>query len=107
MSSGTSYKAQYVTVKQNLSFAKSILNKQIRLIEKFPDFNNLEVNLTEIDGTQDLKSIKNRYLSKVKIINDFLSISHNLTKKEKLDFCIIQRYYMKLYLKQFSHNILK
>ncbi|MFX1315692.1 MAG: hypothetical protein ACFE9T_07500 [Promethearchaeota archaeon] len=76
---------------------------KIRLDQSF-NFANIELqkNNLILQNREIFKSeeIHNDYFEMVKKIHSILSNNSNLTNKMKFDFCISQRSFMKLYLKE-------
>ncbi|MFX1591429.1 MAG: hypothetical protein ACFFCL_01930 [Promethearchaeota archaeon] len=53
---------------------------------------------------QPYREVLDDHLDMIQKIDFILKNSHDLTQKQKYDYCITQRFYMKLYLKGISNR---
>ena len=101
MSSGITYKALDVTVKKILVDLKNNWEKKNDL-QKI-DFDNIfKKNLHEMIKLNNIDPNKDNCFEIIRKINFFLSETPHLSNQQKLDYCNIERYFMKLYLKEFT-----
>jgi len=103
MSSGTTYKTLDVTVKKVLVDLKNNWEK-IDEFKKFDINQEFEEKLSNLVKVNTLEPKKDECFKIVRNINYFLSKTQQLTNQQKLDYCNIERYFMKLYLKEFIKN---
>jgi len=88
-----------------LSSGKADTNYTMEILEKLesydfsrgPVFEKLDVNSIS-DRYYDKKLTK--FYGKIINIHFFLSNNKELTNNQKLDYCTIERYFMKLYLRE-------
>jgi len=88
-----------------LSSGKADTNYTIEILEKLEPY---DFSRGPVFEKLDISSISNTYYDKKltkfygKIINVhfFLSNNKELTNNQKLDYCTIERYFMKLYLRE-------
>jgi len=88
-----------------LSSGKADTNYTIEILEKLEPY---DFSRGPVFEKLDISSISNTYYDKkltkfyTKIINVhfFLSNNKDLTNNQKLDYCTIERYFMKLYLRE-------
>jgi hypothetical protein len=89
-----------------LSDLMSILFKYKNNKDSFKYISNL-INVSLISDKRHLSynntsnNFKEKYLLILKIIRSFLLNQQNLTNHQKSEYCSIERYFMKLYLKEF------
>jgi len=101
MSSGTTYKALDVTIKKVLVDLKNNWEKE-------DAFQNIDIdhifntNLPDLIKLNNLEPNKENCFEIIKKLNLFLSKTQHLSNQQKLDYCKIERYFMKLYLKEFT-----
>ena len=103
MSSGTTYKALDVTVKKILVDLKNNWEKKDEFqkidIEQF-----FKTNIHDMIKLNNIEPNKENCFEIIRKINYFLSKTQHLSNQQKLDYCNIERYFMKLYLKEFTKN---
>ena len=88
-----------------MSSGKADTNYTMKILEKLESY---DFSRGPIFEKLDINSISNTYYDKKltkfygKIINIhfFLSNNKELTNNQKLDYCTIERYFMKLYLRE-------
>lgn len=88
-----------------MSSGKADTNYAMEILEKLesydfssgPVFEKLDIN--SISTTYYDKKIT-KFYSKIINIHFFLSNNKELTNNQKLDYCTIERYFMKLYLRE-------
>ncbi len=64
---------------------------------------NVLVNTSQ-DKDKEIENICDDNLNTIKKVHAILLNCSNLSKKQKLEFCESERYFMKLYLKKLSDN---
>ena len=84
--------------KADVNFPMEILEKSVTyVVPREPIFEELDVNnLLHLDLDNKLTKFYGRVVN----IHFFLSNNKELSNKQKLDYCTIERYFMKLYLKE-------
>ncbi|MFX1277103.1 MAG: hypothetical protein ACFFBP_19390 [Promethearchaeota archaeon] len=103
MSSGSIYKTLDVTVKKVLVNLRSNWEKEDTI--NHSDSNLIfKENLYNIIQLNSLEPNKEEYFRIIREINSFLSNTKKLTNQQKLDYCKTERYFMKLYLKEFDNR---
>ena len=101
MSSGTTYKALDVTVKKVLVDLKNKWGKKDSYQNS--DIDHLfKINLQNMVKYAKLELNKDDFFEIIKKINLFLAKTQHLSNQKKLDYCNIERYFMKQYLKEFT-----
>ena len=88
-----------------MSSGKADVNFPMEISEKSVTY---DVPLEPIFEKLDINSFKNisfdnkltKFYSKIINIHFFLSTNKELTNNQKLDYCTIERYFMKLYLRE-------
>ncbi len=88
-----------------MSSGKADINYTMEILERSEVY---DFSREQVFEKLDINSISNTYYSKKltkfygKIINIhfFLSNNKELTNNQKLDYCTIERYFMKLYLRE-------
>ena len=84
--------------KADVNFPIEILEKSLTSnIPQEPIFEHLDIDSLE-SISFDYKLTK--FYGKIINIHFFLANNKHLTNREKLDYCTLERYFMKLYLKE-------
>ncbi|MBN1803596.1 MAG: hypothetical protein JW891_18950 [Candidatus Lokiarchaeota archaeon] len=102
MSSGIAKKVKLDTIDKKAALEKSpLINQEI------PDpILNLTLKLKNMlvqeRNAKGIGTAKEQYLEIVNSIHDVLNKETCLSKEQKLNYCNIERYFMKLYLLKFS-----
>ena len=104
MSSGIAYKTQDVTFLEDLYNLKSNLDPKIFQKRKSELFSIFMSRFLKAYKNKELEILKDQYFNIVKNINSFLSNCTELSNQQKLNYCTIERYFMKLYLREFASN---
>ena len=76
-----------------------------KIHDQDPDFsgisNDEELNFRFLDYLKNgIENIPENYLAIIKKIHSILADCPNLTRKQKYEYCNIERYFIKLYLKE-------
>lgn len=79
---------------QDSNFEESLYNNEISC--KMRDFLKQELDINNNDNLTILKEL-----------NTILQNCSNLTVKQKLNYCDSQRYFIKLYLREFNKKLLR
>ncbi len=84
--------------KANIDYAVEILEgSEVVDLTREPVFEKLDVNSFK---TTNFDKKLNECYGKIINIHFFLSSNKELTNDQKLDYCTIERYFMKLYLRE-------
>ena len=84
--------------KANINYTIEILEKSESFdVSREPIFEKLEIN--SFTNT-NLENKLTKFYGKIINIHFFLSTNKELTNTQKLDYCTIERYFMKLYLRE-------
>ncbi len=103
MSSGTTYKALDVTVKKILVDLKNNWEKK-NDFQKINIEHGFKKNLKYMIKPNNIEPNKDNCFEIIRKINCFLSETSHLSNQQKLDYCNIERYFMKLYLNEFTKS---